>query len=226
MGQLRYRYTAGSYTLSVGTDQGNAAYRKIQLKVDTTDGAVTINLPSIASLMAKGFFFLEIIGADFASNFATSNCIITPNAADGDKINGAASVTLSTNNTNFILKIMDENRWGLFTDTTATNSGVKRYKAIITQTSTNAPTAVVLENTIGTITFGYTSVGVYSINSSALFTLNKTTALYATVSQDAAYGILVDIANATSSLIPLKTDISTPSNGVLNKTTILIEVYP
>jgi hypothetical protein len=50
----------------------------------------------------------------------------------------------------------------------------KVYTALLTQYGTNAPTAAVLENTIGTITFGYQSPGNYTVNSSALFTANKT----------------------------------------------------
>jgi hypothetical protein len=41
--------------------------------------------------------------------------------------------------------------------------------------NTGAPVVTVLENTIGNIWFTYTGVGEYSINSNALFTINKTT---------------------------------------------------
>jgi hypothetical protein len=39
----------------------------------------------------------------------------------------------------------------------------KVYTALLTQTGTDAPVATVLENTLGDITFGYISAGVYSI---------------------------------------------------------------
>jgi hypothetical protein len=54
--------------------------------------------------------------------------------------------------------------------------GYKSYTAIISQTGTAAPVATVLQNTIGgTFTWGYTSVGVYTVTSSSSgFTANKT----------------------------------------------------
>ena len=50
----------------------------------------------------------------------------------------------------------------------------KVYRALLTQSGYNDPTAIVLENTIGSITYRYTSVGNYWIESPFLFTLNKT----------------------------------------------------
>lgn len=44
----------------------------------------------------------------------------------------------------------------------------KVYTALLTQSSTNPPTPVVLENTLGVVTFGYVSTGVYTINSTEL----------------------------------------------------------
>jgi hypothetical protein len=50
----------------------------------------------------------------------------------------------------------------------------KVYTATLTRTGATGPSAVVLENTIGTITFSYQSTGIYDINSTSLFTLDKT----------------------------------------------------
>jgi len=51
----------------------------------------------------------------------------------------------------------------------------KVYAANLTQTSTNAPTADIFENTLGgTPTFGYTSAGVYTLTLTGAFTDNKT----------------------------------------------------
>lgn len=50
----------------------------------------------------------------------------------------------------------------------------KVYTALVTQTGTDAPTAIVLENTLGNITFTRTGVGVYHIVSDGLFTIDKT----------------------------------------------------
>lgn len=52
----------------------------------------------------------------------------------------------------------------------------KIYTALISQSGENPPTVITeLENTIGTITFGRDSLGMYKIISDSKFTLNKTT---------------------------------------------------
>lgn len=54
------------------------------------------------------------------------------------------------------------------------NPAYKVYTALLTRTGATAPSAVVLENTIGTIVFSYIATGVYYITSTNLFTTNKT----------------------------------------------------
>lgn len=54
-------------------------------------------------------------------------------------------------------------------------NGIKVYRALITQSGTGAPTATVLENTLGgTITFSRVGAGFYTVTSSGLFTVGKT----------------------------------------------------
>ena len=50
----------------------------------------------------------------------------------------------------------------------------KEYVAILTQTGTSAPTATIISNTLGAVTFSRFIAGFYNINSSSLFTTNKT----------------------------------------------------
>jgi hypothetical protein len=64
----------------------------------------------------------------------------------------------------------DENSTGLLLN-------YKSYVALITQSGTAAPTAIVLENTLGDVTFSYISVGNYEVVTSGLFTADKTAAL-------------------------------------------------
>ena len=54
--------------------------------------------------------------------------------------------------------------------------GYTLYTALVTQAGTAAPTATVLQNTItGTLTWGYTSPGIYTLTSNGTpFTSNKT----------------------------------------------------
>jgi hypothetical protein len=60
------------------------------------------------------------------------------------------------------------------TTSTTTLPPYKVYTALLERTGAVAPTATILENTLGTITFAYTGPGNYGIGSSSLFTLNKT----------------------------------------------------
>ena len=53
-------------------------------------------------------------------------------------------------------------------------SDILRYVALLTQSGTDAPIPIVLENTIGPITWSYEGVGYYGANSDNLFTDGKT----------------------------------------------------
>ena len=53
------------------------------------------------------------------------------------------------------------------------------YTASLTQSSTSAPVATVLENTLGgTVVWDYNSVGVYTATLSGVFTIGKTNIIY------------------------------------------------
>jgi hypothetical protein len=96
------------------------------------------------------------------------------------------------------------------------------YTAILTQTGTNAPTAVVLENTLGgPITFGYIGVGTYSTNSTSLFTSSKTSAILGGLGAYSSGSIIVN-----NSTIYLTTAIGgVYANGGLIDTFLEIRVY-
>lgn len=63
----------------------------------------------------------------------------------------------------------------------------KVYTALLKRSGTTVDTPIVLENTIGPITFDYVGVGVYSMSSSALFTENKTV-VFIQKQQDGPFG--------------------------------------
>ena len=107
--------------------------------------------------------------------------------------------------------------------------GYKVYRALLSQTGTNAPTAIVLENTLGGIvTFSYVSPGLYNINSTGLFTLLKT---FTTLSSGSIVNTGVHIKShaviVTDSIgqILTSTDGSIATNGLLLFTPIEIIVY-
>jgi hypothetical protein len=98
----------------------------------------------------------------------------------------------------------------------------KVYVALLTQSGTNPPTAIVLENTLGAITFAYDGTGYYYINSSSLFTSNKTGILFGNTNA----GYVKIYSNTTSQLVIEVFDNSGiyTDYGLLN-TIIEIRVY-
>lgn len=66
------------------------------------------------------------------------------------------------------------------TATTPNSWGVDEGVIDILVYYTGAPTAIVLENTIGNVWFDYKAIGTYNLNSNALFTENKTTTIMST----------------------------------------------
>jgi hypothetical protein len=105
----------------------------------------------------------------------------------------------------------------------------KVYKALLTQTGTAAPTAIVLENTIGDIVWTRTNTGIYVATLADAFTENKTF-----ISATCSYGggdapFIVAESLSTSTI-----DISTCDAGsagaqlddILSNASFMIEVYP
>lgn len=157
------------------------------------------------SLRSLGFQLNSTFGLDLWK-FDSSNWINT-----GIKLNNSGTISAQPATTG--LEVINYNQF-----ISAVTPGVKRYKALISQTGTSAPTAIVLENSLGTVTFGYSSAATYTVNSSGLFTANKT-ALYMT-SKSASNGIGLNQLNANT------LNLLTQSDGFLSNTTLLIEVYP
>jgi len=106
---------------------------------------------------------------------------------------------------------------------------VRPYKvlsALFTQTSTNNPVVTVLENTLGTVTFTYSSVGVYLASSSALFTTNKTFVLMNS-GVNGAYINGANLSNTSQFFINTKNITTAASaNDGNNSTALEIRVYP
>ena len=101
----------------------------------------------------------------------------------------------------------------------------KVFKGLITQSGTNAPTLVELENSIGDLTLGYTSPGIYTITKTDAWTQNKTFARIAPVAEKSV-GIVRTSANAlTVNTADLTAGAWVAGNGVLTATPIEITVY-
>ena len=106
----------------------------------------------------------------------------------------------------------------------------KVYTAIVTAWDNDAPVAIELENTIGTITItkDETNVGQYRIESDSLFTEDKTILFYGSIGKqgESASGLQL-ISNWTAvTTITLDTFVDgLESNFVVWKTPIEIRVY-
>jgi hypothetical protein len=100
----------------------------------------------------------------------------------------------------------------------------KVYRALISQASTNAPTAKVLENTLsGTPTFGYTSAGNYYMTLTGEFTADKTYVIADNFPKGGFLQIYRDDVD-TISLRSYNTSLAA-TNGILEDVTIEIKVY-
>ena len=89
------------------------------------------------------------------------------------------------------------------------------YKALLTQTSTNAPVATVVENTLeDDLVWAYSAEGVYTGTLTGAFT-NNHTLLILNSNTVAAVRTSADVITLTGA-----------SNGLLTGTTFIIEVYP
>ena len=94
------------YDVDVNSDATNEV-RLLINSVGVAPATVVVNLPSISSF--NGIYNVAIYVVDSGNNAAVKNIVV--NAAAGNTINGAASVTLSTNGTTAICQIADGSHW-------------------------------------------------------------------------------------------------------------------
>ena len=96
---------------------------------------------------------------------------------------------------------------------------------MLTQTGTSAPTAIVLENTLGvTPTLGYNGVGQYSINATGAFTVDKTWVIFNSINYN-SQNISNNIKLLNGITILTRSITGTSIDNVLNSTEIEIRVY-
>ena len=106
-------------------------------------------------------------------------------------------------------------------------SSYKVYTAIVSQVGTSAPTASVLENTLGTtVSFAYVSAGNYTVSFGTAPIFAKTVILSSPLNADAANWFLFANKLSTPTRIQLTTRVNgTDTNALLNNTLIEIKVY-
>ena len=104
--------------------------------------------------------------------------------------------------------------------------GYRSYVAVVSQTGTTPPTAVVLENSLGEITFTYDGVGSYLIVSATdAFIANKTVVLN-TVSTDLGNpSFLTTLLGSSSEIAIAQVDATGVGVNGFTNATIEIRVY-
>ncbi len=109
----------------------------------------------------------------------------------------------------------------------ASSTSYKVYTALLTQTGTGAPTATVLENTLGgTVVWARTSTGDYTGTLSGAFTTGKTVAR-ASISNFSGYPIFSMPTSSVNSLhLVTSSYVGAATDGVLDGSFVEIRVYP
>lgn len=106
-----------------------------------------------------------------------------------------------------------------------TYNGLKKYVALLTQTGTSAPTATVLENTLGgTPTYSYDSQGIYILTLAGAFDVNKTTVKLMN-NTDADSKFMAQRSSSDTVLLRTHNSLAA-ANDQLNNSLIEIIVYP
>ncbi len=102
----------------------------------------------------------------------------------------------------------------------------KIYNSLVSQTGTDDPTTIVLNNSLGTITWAYQDVGQISANSAGLFTVDKTVSPSGTFYlSGTVYSYSVASMDANQIIYNIVDIFSTPTDGVLTNIPIEIIVY-
>jgi hypothetical protein len=107
--------------------------------------------------------------------------------------------------------------------------GYKVYTALLTQTSTSAPTSIVLENTLGAAgSFSYQGVGVYNYTNSGVFTSDKTIIFCTKDANEETPAYIIEGKRTSDNVVQFivkASSTNTLTNGALSKANIEIRVY-
>ncbi len=108
--------------------------------------------------------------------------------------------------------------------TSGDSSGVKVYRALLTQTGTDAPVATVLENTLGgTVVWSYGGVGTYTATLANAFTANKTHLMAGTPSSPS---VGLAFYRGGTDTLGVDTTNGDPSDDILSNNAVQVLVYP
>ena len=176
---------SGANSLSIGTNI-----------YSTGDNSISIGDGVAANAYASSAFGYAVYSKSFSESvFGVKNTLYTPISTTSfnplDRVFGVGNGDLTRSDAFIILKnglatlpsvtnaLIDADTTGKAVVTKEYISNIvkpyKVYTALLTQIGTSAPTATVLENTLGgTLVWSYSTTGVYGVTLSNAFTANKT----------------------------------------------------
>ena len=143
--------------------------------------------------------------------------------AAGDLIPGTQQYTDENGKTHNLTKNFTVQQVAAFSNVTAAYTA---YTALVTQASTNAPTAKILQNTTGaTLTWARTSAGIFTLTaSSAIFTADKTI-VFANPGNDSTSSADPAIIWARTSSTVLTITATAGVNGALTDGAFEVRIY-
>jgi hypothetical protein len=225
---------------------GNFCYSELLTAIDSDDTSVVVLSGEGARFPAttNGSFYICVwdkyykTAAEAYQNSCAEIMLCTARASDTLTVTRAQqSTTARSFNTTGRTYGVDH----IVTATDITQpAGKKTYKALLTQTSTNAPSAAVLENTLGgAITWSRDSEGVYigTCSITTIFaTVSKIVLMIGNIKYDYSVGIWVaevQVNDDGSVMVETALYAGTPGtnvalhkDGILSTVPITIEVYP
>ena len=210
----------GSYNIGIGSQAG--VYRVSFLGATNSNNSI-------------------FIGSDTTSGATTSNATNEIVIGHGAAGNGSNTITLGNNSvvTTYLkgkvqLPTIPTTSTGTYSILTRNDitgevekivAPYKVYTALLTQSGTASPTAIVLENTLGvTITFSYVGVGQYTLTATGALTVNKTWVIFNNVDSNAGT-ITYNVKSLNGFDILTRSLGGVTTNGILNLTEIEIRVY-
>ncbi len=137
-------------------------------------------------------------------------------------LGGLTNVTLINSND----VVVTESNVSYVNGVQVSTSTPKVYKALLTQTGTDAPLATVLENTLsGTPVWIRDSQGIYLLTLTGEFTANKT---FITIGDTTPHNSSIGIFWSDVNTVEINSYDSTPTltDGIVSESPITIEVYP
>jgi len=213
-----------AFNVEVTDEMKRSTGNVIRLLCDTKGGAITINLPKIANL--GNFIDVRVLVDDIADNATANNITIVCDVAN--KIENAVNYVIQINGGKAELYVSNKLEWGVMALETTPATGVKVFKAIVSQAGVAAPAfGTVLVNDLGEVpTFSYHGVGEYTLTVvAALFTVKKTSVILGSARGTSG---MADVSPVDNKNFAIKTysTAGVAANACLTVTTILIEIYP